>query len=101
MWVFLVIIFGVPSQAADVLVRTLSDTDINISAQVWRDNDFELHVNTNLSDDGKDSILVRSELLDLGEEDIRSPLGYTWSPLYFGVGQSGYMKTWQVMTKDA
>ena len=100
----LLFIFCVPSQAADscrnVILKTLSDTDIDISGQVSRDNDFELHVKTNITSDGKSSILIRTELLDHGEEDIRSPLGYSWSPLYFSVGQSGYMKNWQVRAKN-
>eukprot|EP00092_Neocalanus_flemingeri_P036198 GFUD01039415.1.p1 GENE.GFUD01039415.1~~GFUD01039415.1.p1 ORF type:complete len:452 (-),score=112.18 GFUD01039415.1:1397-2752(-) len=90
----LVLVLFVPCQAVDfctnVEVRTLTDTDPEVVIeQVSQDNDFDLHIETNLSDEGKYSILVRSELMDLEE-------GETRPPLYFSVGHLGSMRSWQV-----
>ena len=73
-----------------------SHEDIVLVEHVSQDQDLELRIRTNFSDDSKYSIFMRSELLDPGEDDLRTHLGYSWSPLFFHAGQSGVMKTWQV-----
>ena len=80
----------------NILKKELIDEDITVREQVSQNNDIELHIKTNLSYEGKDSILLRSELLDPGEEDMRTPLGLTSLPLFFHAGQSGRMKIWKV-----
>ena len=73
-----------------------SQEDIILREKVSQDQDLELRIQTNFSDESKHSIFMRSELLDPGEEDLRTHLGYNWSPLFFHAGQSGVMKSWQV-----
>ena len=84
----------------NIIVRELHDEDITIGdEQVSHNRDIEIHIKTNLSKHGRESILLRSELLDPGEEDLRTQYGYTSLPLFFHAGQSGSMKSWQVHTK--
>ena len=74
-------------------VVSLGEEDLTITEEVARDKEFEVDVETNLRDDGKQALLVRTELLEpVGEEET--------SPLYFNVGQAGIMKGWQVFTKQ-
>ena len=80
----------------NILMKELHEEDITEREQVSQNNDIELHIKTNLTYEGKDSILLKSELLGLTEEDIRTPLGLTSLPLFFHGGQSGRMKSWQV-----
>ena len=61
----------------------------NITEEVSRDIEFDLHIDINLSD-SKYSVIVRSEIFDIEEEETRDPL-------YFIVSHSGSMKSWQVM----
>jgi len=107
----------------NVIVRDLTSTSISITDQVTQDNEFNLHVNTNLKDGNKQTILIRTELLDWNYDGSASPRNNSeeednvsrssqspgWiesqiqeggesriSPLHFSVSQSGTMRTWQV-----
>jgi len=68
-------------------VRTLGGSDLTTTEEVSRDKEFEVDVETNLGDDGRYTIMVRTDLLDQDEET---------SPLYFHVGQAGIMAGWQI-----
>ena len=72
-------------------VRTLGESDLIITEEVERGEEFEVDVETDLGDYGQHAVVVRSELLGPGQGEEEET-----SPLYFNVGQSGMMKGWQV-----
>lgn len=72
-------------------VRTLGESDLIITEEVERGEEFEVDVETDLGDDGQHAVVVRSELLGPGQGEEEET-----SPLYFNVGQSGMMKGWQI-----
>ena len=100
MFCILVLILFLPSQYVaswgDKWVN-LTDPDLSgrytITEEVSRDIEFDLYLETNLNLD--ESVIVRSEIMDLEEEEIRAPL-------YFIASHSGSMRSWQVMimTRD-
>jgi len=72
-------------------IRTLRGSDLTITEEVSRDKEFEVDVETNLENDGRNTIIVKTDLLDQDEET---------SPLYFHVGQAGIMAGWQISARS-
>ena len=79
-----------------VIESRLLDGELTFNGQVVLDHDLELHIRTNLSESNIDIIYVKAELLDPGEEDLRTHLGYQKLPIFVHAGQSGNMTSWQV-----
>ena len=90
---FLVLVLCVSSSHAQDTCRevlTLTESDLTITEEVSRDREFDVDVETNFVDDGKNAVLVRTNLLGDDQEE-ETP------PLHFSVVQAGIMTGWQVI----
>ena len=89
---FLVLVLCVSSSNAQDTCRevlTLTKSDLTIIEEVSRNREFDVDVETSFVDDGKNAVLVRTNLLGDDQEE-ETP------PLHFSVVQTGIMTGWQV-----
>ena len=90
---FLVLVLCVSSSHAQDTCRevlTLTESDLTITEEVSRNREFDVDVETNFVDEGKNAVLVRTSLLGHDDQEEKT------SPLHFSVVQAGIMTGWQV-----
>jgi len=89
---FLVCVLCVSSSHAQGTCRevlTLTESDLTITEEVSRDREFDVDVETSFVDEGKNAVLVRTNLLGDDQEEETTPL-------HFSVVQAGIMTGWQI-----